>query len=66
MKISRENQRRYADKSIPEYVTLTVLGLNGDRIVGCEAKNGYSMCVQCPIGRNCFMRSYWAFNGGRL
>ena len=60
IRLSRIKGRR------PEFVTLTMLGLNGNRMVGCEGKNDFDYCASCMIGKHCFMRTMFVFKGGEV
>jgi len=68
MKISKENRRKYAGKSMPEYVLLTMLALDNGMLVGCEGGkfDWFDLCRACKIKPDCFMRSFYAFGGGSV
>lgn len=57
---------RYQGKSVPEFVTMTMLALSGERMVGCEGKRDYDLCASCRIGKACFMRIFYIFGGGQV
>lgn len=60
--------RKYRCKSVPEFVTMTILTTENGRMVGCEGGkfDGLDFCQACKIGKSCYMRIFWVFGGGTL